>query len=54
MILDTSALVAILYREPEATRFAQAIHDADACRISVASYVEPNLNSAFGKGIVIQ
>ncbi|MFC0206557.1 type II toxin-antitoxin system VapC family toxin [Sphingobium terrigena] len=40
MILDTSALVAILYREPEATRFAQAIHDADACRISVASYVE--------------
>src|SRR3546814_14713279 len=40
MILDTSALVAILYREPEAATFAQAIHDADACRISVASYVE--------------
>lgn len=40
MILDTSALVAILYREPEAEFFAQAIHDADACRISVASYVE--------------
>src|SRR3546814_16213193 len=40
MILDTSALVAILYREPEAATFAQAIPDADACRISVASYVE--------------
>lgn len=40
MILDTSALVAILYREPEAAAFAQRIHDADVCRISVASYVE--------------
>ena len=40
MILDTSALVAILYREPEAESFVEAIHDADACRISVASYVE--------------
>jgi ribonuclease VapC len=40
MILDTSALVAILYRELEAESFAQAIHDADSCRISVAGYVE--------------
>lgn len=40
MILDTSALVAILYREPEAEAFVQAIHDSDACRISVASHVE--------------
>src|SRR5262245_1856853 len=40
MILDTSAMVAILYREPEAAAFAQLIHDADACRISVANYVE--------------
>jgi len=40
MILDTSAMVAILYREPEAAAFAQHIHDADICRISVASYVE--------------
>jgi ribonuclease VapC len=40
MILDTSALIAILYREPEAARFAQIIHDADSCRISVANYVE--------------
>ena len=40
MILDTSAMVAILYREPEASVFVQLIHDADFCRISVATYVE--------------
>jgi ribonuclease VapC len=40
MIIDTSAMVAILYREPEAEAFARMIHDADICRISVASYVE--------------
>jgi len=40
MILDTSAMVAILYREPEAADFAQRIHDAEVCRISVANYVE--------------
>ena len=40
MIVDTSAMVAILYREPEAAAFAQIVHDADVCRISVANYVE--------------
>jgi len=40
MILDTSAMVAILYREPEAEDFTRLIHDADTCRMSVASYVE--------------
>ena len=40
MIVDTSALVAILYREPEAERFVQMIHDAAVCRISVANHVE--------------
>jgi len=40
MILDTSAMVAILYREPEAAAFVQLIHDAGMCSISVASYVE--------------
>lgn len=39
MILDTSALVAILYREPEAAAFAQPIH-AESCRISLANHVE--------------
>ena len=40
MIVDTSALVAILYREPQAEAFVERIHDADVCRISVAAYVE--------------
>ena len=40
MILDTSALVAILYREPEAEAFTRAIHDTDVCRISVANHIE--------------
>jgi ribonuclease VapC len=40
MIVDTSALAAILYREPEAAAFARLIHDAETCRISVANYVE--------------
>ena len=33
-------MVAILYREAEATAFAKLIHDADECRMSVANYVE--------------
>ena len=40
MIIDTSAMVAILYREPEAAAFTRLILDADICRISVASSVE--------------
>lgn len=40
MIIDTSAVVAILYREPEAAAFIQCIHDADSCRISVATWLE--------------
>lgn len=40
MIVDTSALVAILYGEPEAREFTQLIHDAPICRISVASLIE--------------
>jgi ribonuclease VapC len=34
MILDTSALVAILYREPEAAQYTQIIHDTERCAIS--------------------
>jgi ribonuclease VapC len=40
MIVDTSAMVAILYREAEARSFVERIRTADACRISVATYVE--------------
>jgi len=40
MIVDTSALIAILRNEPEAAFFAGAIADADSCRISAANYLE--------------
>lgn len=40
MIVDTSAMVAILYREDEAVRFTQLIHDAVVCRMSVANHLE--------------
>jgi ribonuclease VapC len=40
MILDTSALLAVLLSEPEAERFASAIENASVVRMSAASYVE--------------
>lgn len=40
MIVDTSALVAILRDEPDAATFAEAIAGAATRRISSASYVE--------------
>lgn len=40
MILDTSALVAILLEEPEAEDFARLILEADICRLSVANHLE--------------
>jgi ribonuclease VapC len=40
VIVDTSALVAILYGEPEGAHFIQLIQQAEVCRISVATFVE--------------
>lgn len=40
MIIDTSAIVAILRGEPEARRFAEAIEAAPVRRISATTYVE--------------
>ncbi|RKE83502.1 type II toxin-antitoxin system VapC family toxin [Rhizobium sp. AG855] len=40
MIVDTSAMVAIFYGEPEATDFTQRIHGAATTRMSVANYLE--------------
>jgi ribonuclease VapC len=39
VILDTSALIAILYREPEADAFIDLINGSEA-KLSAASYVE--------------
>ncbi|MHB8763705.1 MAG: type II toxin-antitoxin system VapC family toxin [Deferrisomatales bacterium] len=43
MVLDTSALLAILQDEPERRAFNVAIEDADACRLSTASLVEASI-----------
>jgi ribonuclease VapC len=40
VIVDTSALIAILRDEPDARRFAEAIEAAGVRRISAATYVE--------------
>lgn len=40
MILDTSALVAMLFEEPYAGRYYELIHAADRCRMSIANYLE--------------
>jgi ribonuclease VapC len=40
MILDTSAIVAILQDEPESPAFSQAIEDNRPVRISVANWLE--------------
>jgi ribonuclease VapC len=40
MILDTSALIAVLFWEPEAPHYARLMHDADRCLISAGSYLE--------------
>jgi ribonuclease VapC len=40
MILDTSALAAILFGEPEAALYTQIMHDADRCLISAADFLE--------------
>ena len=40
MILDTSALVAILHDEPEAGEFTHRIEAAEACRLSAANWLE--------------
>src|SRR5271166_5883255 len=40
MILDTSALAAIFFGEPEAALFTQLIHEADRCLMSAANFLE--------------
>ena len=40
MIVDTSAVLAILLDEPDADRYARAIAAAPRCRMSVAGFLE--------------
>ena len=43
MIVDTSAIVAILFGEPEAERYGRAIAQAPRCRLSVANLLEAGI-----------
>lgn len=40
MIIDTSAIIAILFNEEDADVYAHAITQADSCRMSAATFVE--------------
>jgi len=40
VIVDTSAVVAIIFNEPEASLFLDAMESAPVCRMSAASYLE--------------
>ena len=40
MILDTSALLAVLFDEVDADHYEHTINDAMTCRMSVANYLE--------------
>ena len=40
MIVDTSAVLAVLFDEPDAERYARAIGEASHCRMSAASFLE--------------
>ncbi|GMQ79507.1 MAG: type II toxin-antitoxin system VapC family toxin [Anaerolineae bacterium] len=44
MIIDTSALLAILYQEEDAVFFAEAIAAASECRMSAANFLEAAIN----------
>ncbi len=43
MVIDTSAILAIMQREPERRVFLEAITAADSTRMSVASFVESSM-----------
>ncbi|MGH8676014.1 MAG: type II toxin-antitoxin system VapC family toxin [Burkholderiales bacterium] len=43
MIIDTSAIIAILFNERDAKTYAQAITKADSCRVSAATFVEASI-----------
>ena len=43
MVVDTSALIAILQDEPERSAFNEAIEAAERCNMSTASFVETSL-----------
>jgi ribonuclease VapC len=43
IVVDSSALIAILRREPEADNFLRIITDADGCLLSAVSFLETSM-----------
>ncbi len=43
MIVDTSAVLAVLFNEADARVYAEAIADADSCHMSAASFLEAGI-----------
>jgi len=43
VIVDTSAVLAVLFDEPDADHYARALARADRCRMSVANFLEAAL-----------
>ena len=43
MVIDTSAVLAILQDEPERLRFSEALEDAESVSMSAASFVETSM-----------
>lgn len=56
MIVDTSAIIAVLAKEPDADVFVQALGHAPRCRISAANFVELSLaiESQFSPEVLVQ
>ena len=53
MIVDTSAIIAILRDEPDARELASALEAADVRRISAASYVEAAIVTDGNRNVVL-
>ena len=47
MVIDSSAIIAILFDEPESTQFAQAIEADPVRQISTANYLETSIVVSF-------
>ena len=43
MIVDSSAVLAVLYREPDAERYERVIAESPNCRMSVANMLEASI-----------
>src|SRR6266446_6240296 len=53
VIVDTSAVLAILFAEPDAERYARAISNAPVCRMSMATFVEISIIKEFQTGSAV-